>query len=105
MSKKILPYCKEYPGAFIEFTGLVTPCCWFVTTKKRHDLLEEFMGEDYNKLFITQPKEEIIKIYKKIEDTWETDSPYYTCLDNCGEETENHPLKRKIQEQNPYSRD
>ena len=59
MTTKINPYCKKFPGAFIEFTGLVTPCCWLVTDKDRHDDLKEFMGENFEKAFITYPKEEI----------------------------------------------
>jgi len=104
MNKKIIPYCKQYPGAFIEFTGLVAPCCWFISTKKSHDYAEEYFGEDYNRLFITNSKEDIINVYKRVEDSWETDTPFRTCLEICGEDVTNHPLKRKIQEQNPHTR-
>ncbi len=83
MSKKIDPYCKKYPGAFIEFNGLITPCCWLVTDKTRYNLLQDFLGSDFEKVFITNPPEEIIKAYKKIEDSWETDSPFATCKHVC----------------------
>lgn len=100
MNKKITPYCKKYPGAFIEFTGLVTPCCWFITTKEKHDYVEKFFGDDYHRLFITNSREDIINVYKRIEDSWTTDSPYQTCVDVCGDNIPSHPLKRKIEEQN-----
>jgi hypothetical protein len=99
MNKNIIPYCKHQPGAFIEFTGMVTPCCWLVSTKHRHDTLKQFLGDDYNRLFITvSSKEEIIKIYERIEDSWETDSPFKTCLLVCGSDVDGHPIKREIPE-------
>jgi len=100
MNKKINPYCKKFPGAFIEFTGLVAPCCWFIATKESHDYAAEFFGEDYKRLFITNSREDIINVYKRVEDSWTTDNPYKTCVDICGESTVTHPLKRKIEEQN-----
>lgn len=96
MSKKIDPYCKKFPGAFIEFTGLVTPCCWFITTKERHDLLESYMGDEYKNLFITSERKYIVRAYKKIEDSWETDTPYPTCVETCGTHLDSHPLQRKF---------
>jgi len=98
MNKKIIPYCKQFPGAFIEFTGLVAPCCWFISTKESHDYAKEFFGEDYKRLFITNNKEDIINVYKRVEDSWTTDTPYKRCVDTCGEHVQSHPLDRKIDE-------
>jgi hypothetical protein len=98
MTKKINPYCKKFPGAFIEFTGLVTPCCWLVTDKTRHDDLKEFMGDDYEKIFITNSKENIEAAYKKLEDSWTTDKPFKTCVMVCSYANKEHPLKRLIRE-------
>jgi hypothetical protein len=92
--QKIIPFCKQHPGAFIEFTGLVTPCCWLITDKTRHDDLKNFMGEEYQKIFITNSKEEIIEAYKKIEESWQSDRPFRTCERVCGEHSESHPLNR-----------
>jgi hypothetical protein len=98
MNKKVIPYCKQYPGAFIEFTGMVSPCCWFISTRESHDYAKEYFGDDYKKLFITtSSKEDIIKIYKRVEDSWETDTPFKTCIQVCGSTLDNHPLKRKIE--------
>ena len=91
MKEKIIPYCKKYPGAFIEFTGLVTPCCWLVTDKTRHDDLKTFMGDSYSKIFITSSINEIKESYKKIEDSWETAHPFKTCKLVCGENNHEHP--------------
>lgn len=98
-NKKINAYCKSFPGAFIEFTGLVTPCCWLVTDKERHDALERFMGEDYKRIFITNNKEDIIKAYDKLEASWETEQPFITCLHVCGEDNPENPLARVIREE------
>lgn len=99
MNKKIIPYCKQYPGAFLEFTGMVSPCCWLVSTKHRYDTLKQFLGEDYKRIFITtSSKEDIIKIYNRVELSWETDSPFETCLQVCGSELNNHPIKRDMPE-------
>ena len=96
MKEKIIPYCKKHPGAFIEFTGLVTPCCWLVTEKSRHDDLKNFLGEDYSRIFITNStKEEIEKAYKKLEDSWSSDTPFKTCMEVCGHSQQSkHPLER-----------
>jgi len=96
MSKKINPYCKKYPGAFIEFTGLVTPCCWLVTDKNRHDTLKNFMGNDYDRIFITNSKEDIINAYKKLEESWNTNSPFSTCVTVCGASNDENALNRDI---------
>jgi hypothetical protein len=100
MKEEIIPYCKYYPGAFIEFTGLVTPCCWLVTEKNKHDDLKNFLGKDYSKIFITNStKEEIEKVYKKIEDSWFSKTPFKTCIEVCGHsQKDRHPLKRKAKE-------
>lgn len=92
--EKINPFCKKYPGAFIEFTGLVTPCCWLVTDNTRHMDLKKFMADDYSKIFITNSKEEILHAYKKIEESWESDQPFTTCLRVCGKNSDSHPLNR-----------
>lgn len=84
MNKLVDPYCKRNPSAFIEFTGLVTPCCWLVTSAKRYQALKEFMGDDFDKLFITQDKDDIKIAYKKLEDSWTSDNPFTTCLLVCG---------------------
>lgn len=91
MNKKVNPFCKKHPSAFIEFTGLVTPCCWLITTKERHDALKDFMAEDYENLFITKGKDAITTAYIKIEKSWETAKPFETCLFVCGENTDKHP--------------
>ena len=94
MTTKINPYCKKFPGAFIEFTGLVTPCCWLVTDKDRHDDLKEFMGENFEKAFITYPKEEIVSAYNILELSWATDNPFKTCLKVCGSDDPHSALNR-----------
>lgn len=91
MKEKIIPFCKKHPGAFVEFTGLVTPCCWLVTDKTRHDNLKTFMADSYSKIFITSSIQEITEAYKKIEDSWETDEPFVTCKLVCGESNKEHP--------------
>jgi hypothetical protein len=96
MTEKINPYCKKYPGAFIEFTGLITPCCWLVTDKTRHKDLQDFMGEDYKRIFITHNKEDIESAYKKIEDSWSTDQPFKTCKLVCSTLNKEHPLERLL---------
>lgn len=93
---KIIPYCKKFPGAFIEFTGLVTPCCWLVTDKVRHENLKNFMGDSYEKIFITSSKEEIKQAYKKIEYSWYTATPFVTCELVCSSKNKEHPLVRNI---------
>lgn len=82
--KRIDPFCKKNPGAFIEFTGLVTPCCWLITDKTRHDRLQQFLGDDYEKIFITNSKEVIEQAYNKLEQSWATDTPFETCVVVCG---------------------
>ena len=95
---KIVPYCKRFLSTFIEFTGLVTPCCWLVTDKIRHEDLKNFMGEDYDKIFITSSKEEIEAAYKKLEDSWKTSTPFKTCELVCSSKNKEHPLKRLVKE-------
>lgn len=92
------PYCKLYPGAFIEFNGLITPCCWLVTDKNRYDALEEFMGEDFSKIFITNSQEEIVKAYNKLEQSWDSDTPFKTCVKVCRANDSNSALSRKTKE-------
>ena len=91
MSEKVNPFCKKFPSAFIEFTGLVTPCCWLITTKERHDAFKDFMGNDYENLFITKGKDTITKTYIKIEKSWDTAQPFKTCLEICGADVDQHP--------------
>lgn len=98
-NKKVNPFCVKHPGIFIEFTGLVAPCCWLVSTKHRHDRLEQFLGEDYKRIFITNSKEDIIEVYNKIKDSFDTDEPFQTCLDVCGTDSPKHPFVRKVQKQ------
>ena len=98
-NKKVNPFCVKHPGVFIEFTGLVAPCCWLVSTKKRHNALEKFLGEDYKRIFITNAKEDIIKAYDKLKDSFDTDEPFSTCLDTCGTDSPKHPFVRKVQQQ------
>jgi hypothetical protein len=86
MSELVDPYCKRHPGAFIEFTGLVTPCCWLVTSEKRYNALKQFMGEDFNRIFITNTKEDIKSAYEKLEQSWTTESPFVTCITVCGKQ-------------------
>lgn len=94
MTEKINAYCKKHPSAFIEFTGLVTPCCWMVTDKGRHDALKNFMGEDYQRIFITNNKEDIKLAYEKLEESWSTDQPFSTCVTVCGASNPENPLAR-----------
>ena len=94
MTTKINPYCKHFPGAFIEFTGLVTPCCWLVTDKNRYETLQEFMGDKFDQAFITHSKEEIVSAYNILELSWETDTPFKTCLKVCGADNPNSALNR-----------
>lgn len=84
MKQLVDPRCKREPGAFIEFTGLVTPCCWLVTSEKRVNMLKEFMGDDFDKLFINYSKEDIKLAYSKLESSWNTDTPFITCMEVCG---------------------
>jgi hypothetical protein len=95
---KINPYCKKFPGAYIEFSGLTTPCCWLVSNKKRYEMLKEFLGEGFARAFITYGAEEIELVYKKIEESWSTDQPFSTCKDICSQDNPNHPLVRRIEE-------
>jgi hypothetical protein len=96
MTEKINPYCKKFPSVFIEFTGLVTPCCWLVTDKTRHDDLKNFMGDDYKRIFITNSKEDIEEAYKKVEESWHTDKPFTTCELVCSSNNPENPLQRLL---------
>lgn len=83
-SKSLIdPRCKKEPGAFIEFTGLITPCCWLISSSEKLNRLKEFMGEDYDNIFIHNSKETIQKAYQKLEQSWDSDSPFKTCLETC----------------------
>ena len=94
MTTKINPYCKKFPGAFVEFTGLVTPCCWLVTDKNRYEALKEFMGDKFDRAFITYPQDQIESAYAVVEQSWETDAPFKTCLKVCGAENPDSALNR-----------
>lgn len=97
MNKKIKPFCKKHPGAFVEFTGLVTPCCWLVTDVHRYNALEKFMAEDFKRIFITNSKEDIQEAYKKLESSWDSDQPFTVCMQVCGvENNPNHPLDMRL---------
>ena len=83
-SKLINPKCIKSFHTFVEVNGFVSPCCWLVTDTSRIQLLKDFFGDDFNKLFITKSSMHNIKeIYKKLCDTWETDNPFPTCLLTC----------------------
>ena len=89
MTKKVVPLCKleaHRSWTFIEYDGLVTPCCWMITSKQRYQALKEFMGEDFDKLFIDNDPSEIAALYGKIERSWDTDQPFKTCLKQCGKD-------------------
>lgn len=102
MNKKINPYCKKYPGAFIEFTGLVTPCCWLVTDVHRYTALEKFMAEDFKRIFITNSKEDIQAAYEKLEQSWDSDTPFSVCQLVCGiDNNPNHPLDMEFIKDDP----
>jgi hypothetical protein len=78
------PQCTSGFHTFIEVNGFVSPCCWLMTDDHRVKLLKDFFGEDFDKLFINKNSMSNIKqIYKKLNDTWETDKPFSTCLTVC----------------------
>ena len=71
-------------SSFIEVNGFVSPCCWLITDNHRINLLKEFFGDDFDKLFLTKSSiPEIKEIYQKLKDTWHTDRHFKTCLENC----------------------
>lgn len=82
--------------AFIEFNGMVTPCCWIVTSNHEYESLKEFMAEDFEKIMITNDPEVITEAYRKLEASWATDKPFKTCQSVCGENNHNHPLGRLL---------
>lgn len=94
-SKKIDPYCKKDYLPFIECTGLVAPCCWLLTNKSKEDALKDFLGEDFNRIHISNDWSDIQAAYKTLEDSWETDTPFKTCLHVCGTGSDTHPELRK----------
>lgn len=94
MTTKINPYCKQYPGAFIEFTGLVTPCCWLVTDKNRYNDLKEFLGDKFDNAFITHSQEDIVSAYQIVEQSWSTDNPFKTCSKVCAANDPDSALNR-----------
>lgn len=81
---KIIPRCKIEPNTFVEFTGLVTPCCWIITSLERYERLKQFMGADFDLLYMTNSPDVIAQAYKKIEDSWVTEQPFETCREICG---------------------
>ena len=85
--KKIFPKCyNDFGQTYIEVNGLVTPCCWICSSNTRANLLKRFFGDEFNKLFITESSlKEIRQTYRKLEDTWDTDQPFITCLEECGD--------------------
>jgi len=83
--QKLSPKCYgKNAQTFIEVNGFVSPCCWLVSTNKRADLLKKLLGNKFDKLYITESSmDEIKQIYKKLENTWKTDQPFSTCLEEC----------------------
>ena len=94
-TSKIIPFCKYKPGVFIEFTGAVTPCCWLTGRKEAYESLAAFLGEDMKYTTVDNTKEDIVRIYKKIEDTWSTDEPFSVCNAFCNKDKYRHPLKHE----------
>jgi hypothetical protein len=50
--------------------------------------LKEFLGNEYDNVFITKSLETIIEAYKKLQQSWDSDQPFETCVIVCGKDND-----------------
>jgi len=96
----IYPKCKVVgPNANSEamsmrFDGYVVPCC-HMNSQHAMDKLSLFLGEDVKNIHITSGHSidqiNTSKEYKRIEDSWNTTTPFSICKSACGRQGEIGP--------------
>ena len=87
MSSNIQPKCfQKEMMPFVETDGTFVPCCWLTTSPYKIDILKKLYGSDYDKLNLEHNTvENIIEMWDRIAETWNTDTPFYSCVEECGE--------------------
>ena len=94
MYKEVEPLCEKTLHAFVEINGLFLPCCFLTTASNHEKKLKELYGDDYEKLKLqNNTPEKIVKLWKKIADTWSTDNPLEMCKMACPKGTDLGKLK------------
>jgi hypothetical protein len=84
MKKLVDPLCKKSLHPFVEINGLFMPCCYLTTSTNHEKELRSFFGEDYENLKVqNNTPSNIVKLWSKIRNSWDTENPYVGCLRSC----------------------